>query len=56
MVKMTFQSIINYEVDSDTGNVRVLSKFTTAGKETKAYNKKKAAPVDSKIELGEELM
>ncbi len=41
MVKLIMQSLVQYEIDTETNAVKVLKKFTSPIKGTKQFNKKK---------------
>lgn len=41
MAILTFQSLVQYSVDTDTGDIKVLKKFTTPIKGTQDFKAKK---------------
>jgi len=56
MVKLIMQSIIQYEIDTDTNKVRILKKFTTPVKEARSLVKTKDKAEDSRAEIEEVVM
>ena len=38
MTKLVFQSLVQYQVDTDTGSISILKKFTVPIKGAKDYN------------------
>ena len=40
MTKLIFQSLVQYQIDTDTGAISVLKKFTVPIKGAKSYNAK----------------
>ena len=45
MVKLNYQSIVQYEIDTETNQVKVLKKFVTPMKGAKQFNKAKPKKV-----------
>ena len=50
MVKLYMQSLVQYEIDTETGNVRVTKKFTSPIKGSQALSYKKSVKKATKVE------
>ena len=49
MTKLLFQSLVQYQIDTDTGNISILKKFTVPIKGAKEFNAKPKQKVQHEL-------